>query len=93
VNWTASSAGAPAGAAPAAAGAGPPGQDDEATGDAPAGRAEPAAAVDELGDVLAHPAARPAAANATIVEYTVRRVINGVSFVTFQRALYRLARS
>jgi hypothetical protein len=48
--------------------------------------------VDELDDVVAHPAARPAAASATSVENTVREVINGISFVTFQMTLYRPAR-
>jgi hypothetical protein len=48
--------------------------------------------VDEFDDVVAHPAARPAAASATSVENTIRKVINGISFVTFQLTLYRLAR-
>ncbi len=51
-----------------------------------------AAAVDELDDVVAQPAARPAAASATMVENAARRVINGISFVTFQMTLSRLAR-
>ena len=50
------------------------------------------ASVDELDDVVAHPAARPAAASATTVEYTVRRENKSISFVTFQMTLYRLAR-
>jgi hypothetical protein len=101
VNWTASSAGAPEGdgaaeeGAPAEARAVPPGQDEGVADggvadDAPAGRAEPA--LDELADVVAHPAARPAAANANMFENTVRRVIKGISYITFQLALPLLAR-
>jgi hypothetical protein len=102
VNWTAASAGAVPDETDAAGGeAAALAQDEAAADDATAGRAEPAAdgadpveaAVDELEDVVAQPAASPPAATATMVENTVRRVINGISFVTFERALRRLARS
>jgi hypothetical protein len=109
VNWTASSAGAPVGDEAAGAGAVPPAQDEEAPPGAPVGCSEPsadgaadvpaslgatpAAAVEELDDVVAHPAARPAAASTTIVENTVLRVIKGISYVTFLRTLPLLARS
>jgi hypothetical protein len=103
VNWTASSAGAGV-AGVAGIEAAPLAQDEAAADDAPAGLepvgadvpdpppAAAPAAPDELDEAVAQPAARPAAASATSVENTVREVINGISFVTFQMTLYRPAR-
>jgi hypothetical protein len=101
VNWTAARAG-PTGPDEDAAGAAgvaaaPLAHAEVAVGDAPAGRAGVVdrAGVDELADVAdvaAQPAARPATARATRVEYTALRVINGVSLVTFARTLSRLTR-
>jgi hypothetical protein len=75
-------------AEPTADGVGPAGADLPD----PAPAADPAPAVDELDDVVAQPAARPAAASATMVGSTERQVINGISFVTFQLTLDRMAR-